>query len=115
MIGVMFQFGNEFVTVEIKGTELYFRTSEYNSQPAPLDAIQLNRVGVIKEFPDLVGASDWKKKAIERMKMKLKDMASEIERINYVMTDLKAFGYVPYAFQKTGHRVRRIKEGDSIE
>lgn len=111
MIGVMFQFGNEFVTVEIKGTELYFRTTDYNSQPAPIDALQLDRAGVIKEFPDLQFVDDWKQQALNRLKMKIRDMASEIERMNYVISDLKSFGYIPYAEQRQGHRVRRFKQG----
>ena len=115
MIGVIFQFGGEFVTVEIRGTELYFKTSEYNSQPAPLDAIQLNRAGVIKEFPDLALADDWKQIALERLKTKIKDMASEMERINYVITDLKSYGYIPYAYQKQGYRVKRFREEHRIE
>ena len=114
MIGVIFQFGNEFITVEVKGADLFFKTSEYN-QPAPIHALQLSREGVIKEFPDLALAGDWKAQAIERLKMKIKDMASEIERINYVISDLKAFGYIPYAYQKQGHRVKRFKEGIKVE
>lgn len=115
MIGVIFQFGNEFITVEVRGTELLFRTSEYNSQAAPLESLQLNHAGVIKEFPDLAGADDWKEKALERLKMKIKDMASEIERINYVITDLKTFGYIPYAYQKQGHRVKRFREEHIVQ
>jgi hypothetical protein len=112
MIGVMFQFGNEYITAEVRGTELYFRTADYNTQAAPLDSVKLDRAGVIKEFPDLAFADDWRQKALERLKMKIKDMASEIERINYTITDLKQFGYIPYAYQKQGHRVKRFREGN---
>jgi len=115
MIGVIFQFGNEFITVEVRGTELLFRTSDYNSQVAPLESLQLSRSGVIKEFPDLVAAEDWKEQALNRLKMKIKDMASEIERINYIITDLKSFGYIPYAYQKQGHRVTRFRQEHRVE
>ena len=115
MIGVIFQLGNDFITVEVKGTELFFRTSDYNSQSAPIEALQLSHSGVIKEFPDLTNCEDWKQKAIERLKNKIRAMASEIERINYIITDLKSFGYIPYAYQKQGHRVKKLKEGEKIE
>ncbi len=108
MIGVIFQFGSEMVNVEIVGTELRFKTSDYNSQSVPIEALQLNREGVIKEFPDLRYAEDWKQKAIERLKMKIKDMSNEMERINFVITDLKSFGYVPMYYQKQGHRVTKF-------
>ncbi len=115
MIGVIFQFGNEMVTVEVSGTELRFRTSDYNSQSVPIEAIQLSREGVIKEFPDLKFAEDWKQKALERLKMKIKDMANELERINFVITDLKSFGYVPMYYQKQGHRVNKFRERHIVE
>lgn len=109
MIGVIFQFGNEMIEVRVIGTELCFKTSDYNSRSVPIEALKLNKEGVIREFPDLRYAEDWKQKSIERLKNKIKDMPNEVERINYLIDDLKTFGYIPIYYQKQGHRVTKFK------
>ncbi len=108
MIGVLFKFGQEVVEVRIDNKNVFFRTGK-NRQWATIDGIKLDKSGVIREFPDLKDKEDWQKIARERFKDKIKKMDTEDERINYVIEDLRKFGYKPLSKQKTGHRPQKIK------
>lgn len=106
MIGVIFQFHDEFVDVRINGNEIYFRK---NGIFSTIEGLKLSRHGVIKEFPDLTDNEDWKFQAIQRFKENFKSLKTEKEKVEYVVEDLKKFGYKPVAFQKQGFRAKRIK------
>lgn len=109
MIGVIFDFGGEGVEVRVRGTQVTFRTNQYGGQFAPIEGLRLDKTGVLREFRDLEGRDDWREEAIKRFKEKIKNMQTEDERIDYIMQDLKKFGYIPLYYQKEGFRVRKLQ------
>jgi len=109
MIEVIFEFAGDYVLVRVDGFNCLFRTKQFGGALAPLDALQLDKKGVIKEFPDLKDNEDWKKEAIKRFKENIKKMDNEDQRIKYIIEDLKKFGYKPMYYQKQGYRKMRIK------
>lgn len=111
MIGVIFQLASEHIQVNIDGTNVLFRTNSTNGQWATIDNLQLNYAGVLKEHPDLKDKDDWKQQAINRFKDKIKNMKTEKERVDYVISDLEKFGYKCLATQRSGFRVERFKNG----
>lgn len=109
MIGVVFSFLNKLVEVRIDGNNCLFRTSEYGGQFFPIDSMKLDKIGVMKEFPDLKDNENWREEAIKRFKEKIKSMDSEMKRINYLMEEFKKMGYKPIAMQREGHRPMKIR------
>jgi hypothetical protein len=109
MIGILFSFGSDVIEIRVDGSNLYFRSSQFGSQFAPLDGLEFNKFGVIKEFPDLAGDEEWKAKAIDRFRAKIALLKNDDEKANYLIEDLKKFGYVPVAKQKQGFRMEKIK------
>ena len=108
MIGVVFEFATEVVEVRLDGIKVWFRTGQLK-QWASIDGIKLDKSGVIREFPDLKDNKDWQNIARERFKEKIKKMNTEEERINYIIEDLKKFGYKPLLKRKAGFRPQKIK------
>ena len=108
-IGTIFEFGSEVIEVRINGNNCLFRTKDYGGAFHPIDNLTLNKTGVIKEHPDLKDNKDWREEAIKRFKTKLKKMKSEKERMDYVIEDLKKYGYKPLFTQRDGHRPQKIK------
>lgn len=111
MIGIIFQFGGEVVETKISGTNILFRTSTYGSQFVPFESLYLSKEGVVKEFPDLEGDAQWRTKAIERFKEKLKGLHSENKIADYLIEDLRKVGYIPKYKQRQGFRVEELNGG----
>lgn len=109
MIGAVFQFVNEIVEVRINGSNCLFRTLNTFGGFVPIDALNLDKKGVILEHPDLEGAENWREEAVERFKNKLKNYESETQRMNYIIEDLRKYGYQPLHMQRAGHRPQKIK------
>ena len=107
MIGIIFKFGTEIVEVRVKGNEVFFRTPK-SPGFGDIDGLKLNKVGVLREFPDLKDKDDWQKQARERFKNKIKQMKTEREKAEYIKEDLKKYGYEPYAEQIEGFRPKRL-------
>ena len=111
MIDVIFQFGSKNILVRINGTNCLFMTGQFGGAFAPIDSLQFDYKGVCREFPDLELRSDWKQEAINRFKQKIKELKTEEERINYVVENLKKYGYKKLYEKKSGFRIRKSKEG----
>ena len=109
MIEVIFYFGTEIVMVRINGNRVSFCSSSNGAVEATIDGIKLSKAGVIKEFPDLKDRDDWKGEAISRFKEKIYAFTSEEAVAEYIIEDLKKFGYVPKFKQKQGFRRVAIK------
>lgn len=107
MIGIIFNFGTEVVEVRIKDKNIFFRTSQFQNF-GDIDGIKLNKVGVLKEFPDLKDNEDWQSIARTRFKDKIKQMKTERERADYVINDLKKFGYKPLWEMVKGFRPKKL-------
>jgi len=110
MIDYIFHFGNEVVLVKVDGANVTFGNTTYGAMMAPIDGLKLDKQGVIKEFPELAYAEDWREQAIKRFKWKIKDMTSEKEIGNYIIEDLKRYGYQPYLMQVQGFRPISLRE-----
>lgn len=108
MIGIIFNYEGEFVEVRVVEDNVYFRNT-WNTKFATVNQIHLSKNGCEREFPDLIGDENWREKAIQRFKDKIKSFKTEKERINYIIEDLKKFGYEPKYLQQDGFRVKKIK------
>lgn len=109
MIDIIFTYFSDTILVRINGNNITFGNTTQGAKMATIEGLKLNQSGVIKEFPDLKDDNEWRKKAIERFKNKIKDMASEEEVYRYIIQDLEKYGYVPRIKQKAGFRPERIK------
>ncbi len=108
-IGTIFEFGSEIIEVRIEENNCLFRTKDYGGALHPIDNLTLSKAGVIKEFPDLKDKTNWREEAIKRFKAKLKTMKSEKQRMDYVIEDLKKYGYKAILSQRDGHRPIKIR------
>ena len=109
MIEVLFYFGTEIIMVRIRGNHVTFVNSAMGAVESTIDGLKLSRAGVIKEFPDLKDSPDWNTEAIIRFKNKIKEMKTEEEIVDYIIEDLRKFGYIPKFKQKAGFRREVIK------
>lgn len=108
MIGLIFENAGEIVEARIDGTTVLFRTSTYGSQFVPIERLYLSKEGAIKEHPDLANDEQWKIKAIERFKEKMKDLKTENKIADYLISDLSKYGYIAKYKQRQGFRVEVI-------
>ena len=108
MIHIMFEFLNEKTLIEVNGEKVYFSHESFGNVKTEIDNLKLSKSGVIKEFPDLKDNEEWKQIAIKRFKDKIKQLNNEDERTNYIIEDLKKYGYKPLYKQKKGFRIQRI-------
>jgi len=108
MIEILFQFVNELILVKIVGNSVLFGNTNYGAQMAPIEGLKLDKSGVLKEFPDLSGDADWRKKAISRFKEKIKSYPTERMKADYIIDDLKKFGYIPTKIQISGRRPQSL-------
>jgi len=107
-VGVLFEYASEPVEVRVDGTNILFKTLQSMGW-ITIDNIRLDYSGVIREFPDLEGADDWKEEAIQRFKEKIKELKTEKMRAKYITEDLKKHGYIPRFMQRKGFRPEAIK------
>ncbi len=107
MIGIIFKFGSGIVEVRVKENNVFFRTNPTQGF-GDIDGIKLNKVGVLREFPDLKDKDNWQQEARKRFKEKIKQMKTEREKVEYIKEDLKKYGYEPYAEQIEGFRPKRL-------
>lgn len=108
-VGVIFHYGPEVVETRVTGSSVLFRSSTFGSQFVTIDNLYLSKEGVIKEHPDLENDPLWKVKAIERFKDEMKKIGNENKIAEYIINDLKKYGYIPMYKQKIGHRVERLQ------
>ena len=98
------EFAGDIVEIRVDDINVWFRTSGHGSQWGKLEHLNLSRVGVVREFPDLENDTQWKSKAIARFNEKIKGMRTEEERVKYIIEDLRKHGYIPKFLQKKGFR-----------
>lgn len=109
MIEVIFYFGTEISMVRIRGNHVTLCSSSQGSVEATIDGLKLSKSGVVKEFPDLKDKENWREESIIRFKQRIKDFKSEEAVAEYLIEDLKKFGYVPKYKQVMGFRRVAIK------
>ena len=109
MIQLIFFQGNDIVLIQIRGNHITFCNSVFGAQEAPIDGLKLSYDGALKEYPDLKDRPDWKEEVIKRFKTKIKEMRSEDEIANYIIEDLRKYGFEPKHKLKQGFRRESIK------
>ena len=109
MISLMFGFGSEKILIIINGNKVEFANTSFGGQKTTIEGLQLSHQGVIKEFPDLAKSENWRKEASFRFNEKVKSFDSEQEVADYLIQDLRKFGYIPEKIQKGGFRIEKIK------
>ena len=109
MIGLIFQLGPEIVEVRVNNNNILFRNNSSNGMFTTIEGLKLNKVGVIREFPDLKDNENWQNIARERFKEKIKGMNTEMEKADYIIEDLQKYGYVPKYRQRQGFRPEKLK------
>jgi len=108
MIGIVFtRGGDEVVEVRINGNSVSWRSTTYGAAFFPIDALSLSKDKVMKEFPELEDAADWKEIAMRRLKDKLNSYSNENEKANYIVGELSKIGYTPHSYQKQGERIKK--------
>jgi hypothetical protein len=110
MIDIILEFAGTRVMVRVKGNDITFGAVNANKPlMAPIEGLKLDYPGTIREFPDLETNPNWREVAIERFKTKIRSFQTEEEKLQFLVEDLKKFGYVPLYKQKQGFRVEKFK------
>ena len=108
MINATFKLGGELVSVKVEGNNLAFFDIG-TGQITTLEGIRFSKAGVLKEFPDLEGDDNWKKKALDRLKEHMKKKETEWEKMLYIKEELNKFGYDALYYQRAGHRNKKFE------
>lgn len=111
MITLIFEYIGEKTLVHIDGKNVSFGNTAFGNQLVPIEGIRLDYNGVCREFPDLETRKDWREEAIKRFKDKINKMTNEKEISDYIIEDLKKFGYRPLSKQINGFRIQKLKDG----
>lgn len=109
MIEILFSLGGEIILVKVDGTNVKFSNSSFGVVETDISGLKLSHEGVIKEFPDLKDDKDWQNKVVQRFKDHIKSLKTEKERANYIIDDLKKYGYTAKYKQRKGFRREVIK------
>lgn len=109
MIKLILEYLGEKVLVSIQGKNIRFGNTAFGNQLVPIEGLRLDYKGVCREFPDLELRNDWREEAIERFKDKIKKMNNEKDIANYIIEDLKRFGYKPISKHIDGFRPQKLK------
>lgn len=107
MIGLIFYYGTDIIYIRIDGHRVTFSNSSFGAVESTIEGLKLSKSGVIKEYPDLKDRDDWKEEAIRRFKEVINIMKDEESVAEYIIQDLKKYGYVPKWKEKQGFR--RVK------
>ena len=107
MIGLIFYFGTDIIYIRIEGHRVTFTNSSFGAVQSTIDGLKLSKAGVIKEYPELKDRDDWKEEAIKRFKEVINAMRTEESIAEYIVLDLKKYGYTPKWKQVAGFR--RVK------
>jgi hypothetical protein len=109
MISLVFDYLGEKILVVIEGKNIKFGNTAYGAGLASIEGLKLNYAGVCREFPDLEMNPRWREEVIKRFKWKIEELKTEKEIENYIISDLKKYGYIPKKRQVKGFRMEDIK------
>lgn len=104
MIGLIFYYDTDIIFIKVDGNNVEFSNSSYGALITSIEGLRLNKAGVIKEHPDLKNREDWREEAIKRFKEMLSSLKSEDAIAEYIIQDLRKYGYTPKWKQKQGFR-----------
>ena len=103
---LIYYYGKEIILVRLLDGSLAFaKVQGQNIQFAPLEGLKFSESGMLKEMPELKNLpfDEMKKKAIQRIKEKIKSM-KEAEQVEYLKDDLGKHGYLLKFVHKQGFR-----------
>jgi len=110
MIDIILEYFGEVILVRVKDKDITFGSKTGRDVlMASIEGIKLSKEGAIKEHPDLKDREDWREESIKRFKDKINSFNTENEIIDYIVEDLKKWGYVPLYKQKQGFRKEVLK------
>jgi len=93
MIDLMFRFGTDVIMVSINKKIVLFGNMAYGNFLIPFEKFQLNKQGVIKEFPYLADEKEWRIKAKENFYAIIDKLGNEEAIADYLIKDLEDDGY----------------------
>ena len=108
MIEVIFELGSEVILIVIEGNDVKFGSTTYGAQLADISGLKLSYEGVVREFPDLETADDWKEIATGRFKEKLNSLKGEEAKCTYLIKELESCGYKAKSKRRNGFRTVKI-------
>lgn len=108
MILGVFELAGEQSEIVVDQNNLLFKEGGSNTITT-LEGLQLNKSGVLKEFPDLKDNPEWKKIAIERLKNHVKNIEGEKKKLDYIKVELTKFGWKPLFRQRAGFRPEKFE------
>lgn len=109
MIEIIFTLGTEVIIVVVNGNDIKFGNTTFGARLANIEGLKLDHHGVCRAFPDLKKSENWKEEAIRRFKEKIKSFKTENEKADYIIEDLRKYGYIPQKKQRKGFRPEAIK------
>lgn len=108
MIELIFYYGQDIILIRVNDHKVTFVNSSFGAFETTIEGLKLSQSGVIKEHPDLKGNPNWREEAIARFKEVLHAFTTEEAIANYIVEDLKKYGYIPKWRQKQGFRKEKI-------
>ena len=103
-----FKKAGEIMVVRIINDVVLFIDIQNNTM-SPFEGLSLNKLGVIREYPDLKDNPNWKQIAIERFVSKIKSLKDEKERMDFMIKEMKEMQYTPMFMSKNGFRPQKIQ------
>lgn len=111
-IQLTFDYGSERKAIRIIGDNVLFFDLETNMM-SPFEGLKVgSRENIIKEFPDLSEIKDkgeLQTAVARKFKDKIKGFKTEMERAEWMISELKNMGGKPLMIQRMGSRPRLIK------
>lgn len=108
MIKATFKLGGNSQEVIIRRNELLFFDVS-SGMMTSVEGLRISKSGSVKEFPDLENDDEWKKKTIDRLKNKMNEFKTEMEKVKYIKEELEKQGYQSLFYQKGGFRPQKFK------
>lgn len=109
MIELFFIYGSDIAWIIIRGNSVKFRQSSSGNYEADIEGLNISKEGVIKEHPDLKNNPLWKEEAIKRFKEHIKSLPTETAVADYLIEDLKKYGYILKRINQGGMRPKNFK------
>jgi len=113
MIDLLFRQTTESIVIRIQNNKeiVFAKVQGELLQFSSIEGLKLSLTGILKQFPDLEGKpkEEIRKEAIKRFKDHIQSLKTEKEIIEYIVNDLKKYGFEPQMIHKKGFRPRRLQ------
>ena len=109
MIEVLFFYASEPFLIRIRGDHVTFCTTQFGGSESTIEGLKMKQADVIKKFPDLSEREDWHEEAIRRFKQHIAILGNEKAISEYIIEDLKQYGYQAKKRQVQGFRPESLQ------